>query len=621
MESVPVRNVGGGEVRVSSLETPAARDFSGVNMSSRNSRLNRGKASVRRSTQSVNLSHISSSSSSIGEDLLGESWSPIRSNIENSLNGSSEQLIDKRKESLSKSPARSRSPLREKSLVVSSRKSRSKSPTKSNRKSPTRSPLADVSPNRSRGHSPKRSALKQSAVKEALSPNGTFSLKEAERIQSQDEPSKSPKAKFTLPSLGRKHSSQLFSPEKPTGTHARSPAPTPNSQRRVVKRFRASLSAANCMDQDESMKEQEFEMEGDQSTAKRAELSASTAAGPAEKNTPEPASFAVENQASITLPPMTYKNEFVFPEISGPRGETIALFHKDAIDQGPDSHQHQLTVAGTGLVSLQEVILPAIAYDTNAVLKKLQAKAQRNVKDGMPDHQGKDVVDVIETCRKAVSKCTSYAVKEAGKAWRDRHEKRKQAHVEQYAVEMENEKQLRAQAKLQRKQERALRKQQAYERQRYEKQKSHPRNKEMWQEVAKLMMEIQKLEKEERLWKEALTEVEAMENNFQPPEKMDLASLDGPKSLRVERQEALIQSAESTDLEAKSTSMVQDVTLATERISWMLQSVSLAMEESDRLRQEAYSKYQYDGHKFYGYMTGDSKGLFHALSMDDSFAT
>jgi hypothetical protein len=43
------------------------------------------------------------------------------------------------------------------------------------------------------------------------------------------------------------------------------------------------------------------------------------------------------------------------------------------------------------------------------------------------------------------------------------------------------------------------------------------------------------------------------------------------------------------------------------------------MEESDRLRQEAYTKYQHDGHKYYGYET-DSKGLFVALSMDDSFA-
>ena len=610
MESVPVRNVNGKEVRVSSLETPTiSRDFSGVNVSTRNSRVNsRQKSSkdFRKSNQSNNLSHISSSSSSMGEDVLGESWSPIRSNMGNSLD---EKKSPKR--SLSKSPVRTGKSLGRSKSPVRSAKSRSKSPIKRG-KSPTRSPLADVSPNRSRGQSPKRSLLKspqKSALKEALSPNGTYSLKEAEGMQTEEvtKPKSLVKSKLTLPSLGRKSvSSQLFSPEKPvTGTHARSPVPTPNSQRRVIKRLRASLPTANCMDQDEVMEEQQnAEMQVTQSISKRAEST----------------SMASVVKKAQVLPPMTYKNDFVFPDISGPLGETIALFHKDAISMGPNSHQHQLTVAGTGLVSLQEVILPAVAYDTNNVLKKLQAKAQRNVKDGMPDHQGRDVVDVIENCRKIVHKCTAHAITEAGKAWREKQERRQQDHLELHAAEMEKQKQLRAQAKLQRKQERALHKQQAYERQRYEKQKSHPRNKEMWQEVAKLMMEIQKLEKEERLWKEALAEVKAMEKNFQPPEKIDLVSLDDSNSPRAEQQEALVKSVEGADLEAKSTTMVQDVTMATERISWMLQSVSLAMEESDRLRQEAYSKYQYDGHKFYGYQTGDSKGLFHALSMDDSFA-
>ena len=57
--------------------------------------------------------------------------------------------------------------------------------------------------------------------------------------------------------------------------------------------------------------------------------------------------------------------------------------------------------------------------------------------------------------------------------------------------------------------------------------------------------------------------------------------------------------------------------MATERINWMLKSVSIAMDESDKLRKEAYDKYQFEGHKFYGYpQVDDSKGLFMALSMD-----
>jgi hypothetical protein len=52
----------------------------------------------------------------------------------------------------------------------------------------------------------------------------------------------------------------------------------------------------------------------------------------------------------------------------------------------------------------------------------------------------------------------------------------------------------------------------------------------------------------------------------------------------------------------------------------MLKSVSLAMDESEKLRKEAYDKYQYDGHKFWGYPNvDDSKGLFIALSMESPF--
>lgn len=248
----------------------------------------------------------------------------------------------------------------------------------------------------------------------------------------------------------------------------------------------------------------------------------------------------------------------------------------------------------------------------------MQAKAQRNVQDGKPDAQGKDVVDVIETCRKVVAKCTTHAIEVAGKSWRDRQEQRHQLQLESHASDMEKRKHLRAQSKKQRKEQRALARQQHYERQRYEKQKSHPRNKEMWQEVAKLMMDIQKLEKEERLWKEALSEVCSMEKNFQPPEKMDLESMEDASNPRAERQTRLCDDVAQSQLETKSTTLLQDVTVATERISWMLQSVSLAVEESNRLRRDAFDRYQYE-HKFVGYQTGDARGLFVALSMDDSF--
>ena len=79
----------------------------------------------------------------------------------------------------------------------------------------------------------------------------------------------------------------------------------------------------------------------------------------------------------------------------------------------------------------------------------------------------------------------------------------------------------------------------------------------------------------------------------------------------------MVKDVKDANLESTATTLVQDVTMATERINWMLKSVSLAMEESDKLRQEAYDKYQYEGHKFFGYPQVDnSKSLFMALSME-----
>ena len=123
-------------------------------------------------------------------------------------------------------------------------------------------------------------------------------------------------------------------------------------------------------------------------------------------------------------------------------------------------------------------------------------------------------------------------------------------------------------------------------------------------------MEIQKLEKEERLWKDTLVEVNHLVENHQPPEKIDLESVVPMK------ESELVKTVEGTTLESTTSTLVGDVTLATERINWMLKSVSLAIEESDKLRKEAFDHYQ-DEHKFVGYpKIDDSKGLFMALSME-----
>ena len=412
----------------------------------------------------------------------------------------------------------------------------------------------------------------------------------------------------------------LLSPKNKLSTkeNARSPAPTPNSQRRVIKRFRASLPSANYLLPDDIAMEENDSTRNNQAARVRRQSSskAMTTSMEVEKAAPQQVQQQQKQQQSEES---SYENTFEFPSsesIPLPRTKTLSFFHDQAVSLGSPSHQYQLNRAGTNLLSLQEVILPSIAYETNAVLKDQQAKAQRYAQDGRPDSEGKEVIQAIETCRRVVTKCTGEAMKIAGKSWRNRETARQQLRVERVAKEEEEQKLHDQHAKNDRKEARARSRHERYERQKREKKRNHPRNKELWQEVTKLMVDIQKLEKEERLWKEALVEVNTMEEHYRPPEKMDLEPISGS-----DVNNELVKAVKDTALESTTSTLVEDVTMATERINWVLKSVSIAMEESDKLRMEAYEKYQYDGHKFYGYpKVDDSKGLFMALSMESPLA-
>ncbi|KAL3792932.1 hypothetical protein ACHAW5_006839 [Stephanodiscus triporus] len=720
-------SLGGGR---NSLETPIDGNARHANISQRRSnhvssrsthRSNIVNARASRPSQmdhvgrysSLNMSHISSSSSSglldaSGEDLmLEDSWTPIRTSLEHSFdksianeatfppnkaNGCGTKTTLGLKISGSLSPIRGRSSkkLSPKKMPESSTSSSTKSPIKA--KSPVRSPFGDVSPNCSpkkanspkKGNattSPKKKAL--SPKKKALSPNGTYSLKEAEgkllsmpmatattNIESGSgssnmsvssgseatsssattlEQGASSSKKLVLQSLSSSRNdfkksdmvpknaslifrgsgvvkataqeggeeSSILSPEKiSTKDHIRSPVPTPNSQRKVIKRFRASVPTASYLVQDDLM-DDSLEKNSTRKEVAVVVEPANNIHGSEKIATANGGSSEAVKPMEVETTQSTYENAFVFPlnSIPSPRIKTLCMFHDQAVSNGSPSHQYQLNRAGANVVSLQEVILPSIAYETNSVLKQQQAKALRHAQDGMPVSQGKEIVEAIETCRKVVNKCTGEAMKVVGEEWREREKERQRLRVERFEREKEQQRLDDLNAKRERKEARARSRQDRYERQKTDKRLNHPRNKELWQEVAKLMVDIQKLEKEERLWKEALVEVNRLVEYHQPPEMIELDSIVKEKSSGK-----LLKSIEKVDLESLTTTLVGDVTMATERINWMLKSVTLAMEESDKLRKEAYNKYQYDGHKFWGYpKVDDSKGLFIALSMESPF--
>jgi len=642
--------------RKSSMETPLMGQL--INVSSRRSthqfsaaaassargrERERGESNVsaisrgrRRSTNPMNISHISSSSSSNGFDesmdvsLLKDTWSPIRASLDNSFADAS------RRASRSLSPRRgSRSP-----VARSSGSGRMRSPMRSSSPPPrrSRSPLGDISPNRQQQHKKMKSPMK--------SPDGTFSLKEASpsvSVQQQQQQVTSPtqqktsvgvksiggmngggRKSLSFPSLASTRKSIGFSPVVKASTTAsaeaatttsstdssvssndgptktiRSPIPTPNSQRRLVKRFRASVPTANYMDAEE--------VEVEKQAATKSSGSSGNAVGLLRRFETSTSSSQEGTKQRQQQHQQEYKNEFVFPEsIPMPSAETLLLAHNQAASIGSPSHQYQLTRAGTNLLSLQEVILPSILTETSSALKAKQAKAQRNVKDGMPDHQGKDVVEVIEACRKLVNRCIGEAMKDAGDSWRQREQSRAQSRMERHLAQVEQRKAAEKEAKLQRKNERALARQERYEAAKREMKISHPRNKAMWTECINLEKEIQKLTREERSWMQVKKELDSFiaPNN----ERMELDPIVPSASAATEEQVG------NTPLEHTATTMVEDVTMAMNRLNWMLSSVSSAMEESDKLRKEAFTKYNED-HKMIGFSQfDDPKDLFRRVT-------
>ena len=595
----------------------------------------------RRSTNPLNISHISSSSSSndggetgyLDESSMllqgGDTWSPIRSSLDNSFANSGGRGREGRSgganmTDASRRASRSLSPGRRGGGARSSRSC-----------SPSRSPLGDISPNR-RGGGGEQKMIKKSSMSMLKSPDGTFSLKEASPSLSSPKGSNvgtggggggggSRRKSLSFPSLSSTRKSIGFSPvvgktsddninnagnaegtttattqEAASSATIRSPIPTPNSQRRLVKRFRASVPTANYMEPEEIEKE--------------------TAAAPTtNKNAVDLLRRFERNASSSTNAQQQhqeYKNEFVFPESIGtPSAEALLLAHNQATSVGSGhhlSHQYQLTRAGTNLLSLQEVILPSILTETSTVLKEKQAKAQRNVKDGLPDSQGKDVVEVIEACRKLVNRCIGEAMKDAGESWRQREERRAQSRIERHTAHVEQCKANEVQAKRHRKEQRAQSRQMKYESAKREATRMHPRNKAMWTELANLELALQKLKADHRQWMQVKKDVDRMDAtvNSTTVEKMDLDPVIDAHAGGT----TVMEQVGNTALEHTATTMVEDVTMAMNRLNWVFTSVSSAMEESDKLRKEAFTKYQTD-HKMIGFSQfDDPKDLFRMVS-------
>ena len=250
-----------------------------------------------------------------------------------------------------------------------------------------------------------------------------------------------------------------------------------------------------------------------------------------------------------------------------------------------------------GILSLEQVLLPAIALEEEKALKKVQSKVQRDV----PQYRS-----AMEQTRRLVRQSILAAMQAVSESRTIRCQKQEERR-EQDAKERRIERQARALIKAQ-EHERYM---ELREKERQEKaakvkqmlKKKLPKNQELWKEVIVLTSSITQLEKEERLWLQADKAL---------MRSQELNDSDDSEQLTKE----VVVQAQKDPLQRVTENSMQDIVIASTRIQQSLSLVRDVIEESEQVRKELYQKYRKD-HQFHGYQGAkNAAGLIRFLSQE-----
>jgi hypothetical protein len=278
---------------------------------------------------------------------------------------------------------------------------------------------------------------------------------------------------------------------------------------------------------------------------------------------------------------------FVYPEdVAIPSRGVVKALYEEAISS-KESNQHALSDAG--LLSFEDVLLPAVAYQEEHALKALQARVQRDNPDAKP---------AIVACRKVMFDSIGAAVEAA-----------KESRIARDQIDREREAVWQAEQEVKRvtaaaEQDRLAKVDR--ERHRRDLKKKLPRNQELWREVAYLMTELNKLHHEARQWKDTEEDISQRE--------IEMKALEEKKKSDSDEEPADTEIEISTDKITKIEQTVEDITLSAVRIEQALHVVSGIIIESDKVRKDLYRRYKTDFqfHRYPG--VKNPKGILRALT-------
>ena len=174
------------------------------------------------------------------------------------------------------------------------------------------------------------------------------------------------------------------------------------------------------------------------------------------------------------------------------------------------------------------------------------------------------------------------------------------------------------QRQLERREVRAARRRQDAASRRVRDIKAHPRNKELYREMAGLLKDHNRLQREERRWEGAGQKLAVQEAEVTrrlealavaEAENKDGDDIAAAADEEVEQSRRLASAAERSAQDA-----VDDVLTSAGRVESALTEVAALVQQSDGVRRELYGKYRTD-HQFHGYRGNrNTKGLIVALS-------
>ena len=316
--------------------------------------------------------------------------------------------------------------------------------------------------------------------------------------------------------------------------------------------------------------------------------------------------------------------EFAYPPpdaVAVPGPDVLQHFHQLAVSTSTstnatvETHQTQLDSLGSQLLSLEDVLLPAAARQENAALKAHQARLQRD-----PSANASSI-DICKSVRAYVLEMASLGATAARSNRLEREAAFQSTVAERDAEAQAERRRLRSEARqrqLERREVRAARRRQDAASRRVRDIKAHPRNKELYREMAGLLKDHNRLQREERRWEDAGQKLAVQEAEVTrrlealavaEAENKDGDDITAAADEEVEQSRRLAATAERSAQDA-----VDDVLTSAGRVESALTEVAALVQQSDGVRRELYGKYRTD-HQFHGYRGNkNTKGLIVALS-------